>query len=306
MEEFSPVVDNASGRHPSRLAMKVPTRLGALGVEVTGAGPDTILWSSMFVDRTSWDRLVPLLPDRRLILVDGPGLGRSDALRTRTSIAEAADAALDLLAALRADGMISQEAPAWVGNAFGGHVGFELAVQPGVLSSLVAISAPPEPIPAALRRQIRMLRPLLQLVGPAGPVRAAILSGMVTEAAANDPVVRELVEASLARPTRRSLTLALDSFILDRADVTGHLSRIAVPALYLAGDDRGDWSPVDAARAAESTPRAESVTIERARTLLPLEQPHAVAVALRAFWAEVEQRLACTAHESCPSDRIST
>ncbi|MGB4777729.1 alpha/beta fold hydrolase [Microbacterium sp.] len=282
-----PIAADAS-QAPNSYAMRVPTRLGALDVEVTGAGHDTILWSSMFVDRTSWDRLVPLLPGRRLILVDGPGLGRSDALRARTSVATAAVAARDLLTALRAGGVIGQEPPAWVGNAFGGHVGFELAVEAGVLSSFVAISAPPEPIPVALRRQIGMLRPLLWLAGPVGPVRTAIVSAMVTDSAANDPDLRALVEASLVRPTRRSLALALDSFILDRADVTGHLPRITVPALYLAGDDRGDWDPADAARAAAATPKAHMVTISNARTLLPLEQPQAVAAALQAFWADVE------------------
>ncbi len=286
MKRLPATVDQTTEDAPRSREMRVRTRLGALGVEVVGAGPATILWSSMFVDRTSWDRLVPLLPGRRLILVDGPGLGRSDALRARTSIAAAADAAHDLLEALRDEGVMGPEAPAWVGNAFGGHVGFELAVQPGVLSSLVAISAPPEPIPAELRRQIRMLGPLLRLAGPVGPVRSAILSAMVTDAAAADQGVRALVLASLSRPTRRSLTLALKSFILDRADVTGHLPRITVPALYLAGSDRGDWDPADAARAAAATPCAHAVTIDNARTLLPLEQPQAVAAALHAFWAD--------------------
>lgn len=288
MEESFPRADESSPAHAESRELRVPTRLGALGVEITGAGPDTILWSSMFVDRTSWYRLVPLLAGRRLILVDGPGLGLSDALQARTSIVEAAGAARDLLAGLRADGALGPGAPAWVGKAFGGHVGYELAVQDGILSSFAALSAPPEPVPAALRRQILLLRPLLRLAGPVGPVRSAILSGMVTDTAASDPALRALVESSLNRHTRRSLTLALNSFILDRADVTDHLPQITVPALYLAGDDRGDWNPADAARAAASTPRARAVTIQGARTLLPLEQPHAVADALQKFWAEVE------------------
>lgn len=286
MEEHAVTSPPAPGRPEPRVrTLRVPTRLGRLGVQVIGDGPDTVLWSSMFVDRASWDRLVPLLPGRRLVLVDGPGLGRSDALTQRSTIAEAAAAALDLLAGLRTLGVIGDDAPAWVGNAFGGHVGFELGVQPGVISSLVAISAPPEAIPRALRRQILMLRPILRMLGPVGPVRAAILSGMITDAAARDPELRALVAASLTRPTRRSLTAALDSFILDRRDVTDHLARILVPALYLAGDDRGDWSPAYAEHAAALTPDATAVVIERSRTLLPLEQPSAVANALREFWA---------------------
>jgi pimeloyl-ACP methyl ester carboxylesterase len=81
---------------------------------------------------------------------------------------------------------------------------------------------------------------------------------------------------------------ALRSFIIDRTDVTDRLSGIDVPSLFIASDDRGDWSPEDARRAAASSPHATSVTIAGARTLIPLEQPLAVAQAILAFWAANE------------------
>ena len=61
------------------------------------SGPATVLWPSMFVDGRTFDPLLPLLPGRRLIVVDGPGLGASEPLGRRSTIAEAADAAQDLL-----------------------------------------------------------------------------------------------------------------------------------------------------------------------------------------------------------------
>ncbi|MDQ0736891.1 alpha/beta fold hydrolase [Arthrobacter agilis] len=263
---------------------RIATRLGALHVRTIGDGRTTVLWPSMFVDGTTWDPLVAHLgTGRRYVLVDGPGLGLSDPLTQSTDIAGAADAARDLLA-----GLGVTEPVDWVGNAFGDHVGYKLAAEPGVLRSLVAISAPAEPIPAALRAKINVLLPLLRLAGPGGPVRGAVIGAMLTDASARDEDIRRIVVESLERPTRRSLTTAIRSFILDRRDVSAELGAIDVPCLYVASDDRGDWTPEAAARAAARTPRATAVTVPRARTLIPLEQPERVAEQLLGFWADLD------------------
>lgn len=266
-------------------AERVNTRLGSLAVRRVGSGDTTVLWSSMFVDSHTWDTLLPLLlagaPGRQFVLIDPPGLGRSDPLTRRSSIAEAADAARDALDALGVTEPVD-----WVGNAFGGHVGYQLATDPSVVRSFVAISAPTEPVPPALRRQITLLHPLLRLAGPVGPVREAVVSAMLTDASAATPGIRDVVIASLNRPTRRSMSHALRSFIIDRNDVTDRLADIRVPSLFIASDDRGDWSPQDAERAAALAPRATPLTIAAARTLVPLEQPSALADALLTFWAD--------------------
>jgi pimeloyl-ACP methyl ester carboxylesterase len=263
----------------------LPTRLGSLQARIVGDGRTTILWSSMFVDSTTWDRMLPLLvrgtsEPRRFVLIDPPGLGASEPLRRASTILGAADAARDAIAALEPEGPVD-----WLGNAFGGHVGFELARDATLLRSLVAVSSPVEAIAPALRRKILLLAPLLRIAGPVGPVRDAIVAAMLTEASAADPGTLDTVLASLRRPTRTSMGLALRSFILDRVDVSDRIPDIAVPSLFVASDDRGDWSPGDAARSAATVPSAQVATIARARTLVPLEQPDALAGLVLRFWA---------------------
>src|SRR5918995_2850177 len=222
---------------------RVDTRLGTLHVRIIGTGRTTVLWPSMFVDSHAWNPLIPLLArgsmlPRRFVLIDPPGLGRSDPLRRRSSIAEAADAARDALDALQT--LEASEPVDWVGNAFGGHVGLDLATDADRLRSLVAISSPTEPISSAIRRQIRMLGPVLRLAGPVGPVKSAVVAAMLTDASAADPELRRVVIESLQRPTRASMSTALNSFILDRTDVTHRLVDLRVPSLFVASDDRGD------------------------------------------------------------------
>lgn len=272
------------GRRLTTTTDRIATRLGALHVRLVGDGPTTVLWPSMFVDSHTWDPVLPLLPvQRRYVLVDGPGLGLSDPLTRTSDINGAAGAALDLLAGLDVEGPVD-----WVGNAFGGHVGYKLGAMAAVLRSLVAISAPADPIPRDLRKQIALLKPVLRLAGPVGPVRSAIVKAMLTDRAAADPEIRATLVGSIRRPHRASMSRALESFILNRVDVTAELPAITVPCLYIASDDRGDWAPEDAEYAARLTPDATAVTVTGARTLIPLEQPAEVARLVTDFWARLE------------------
>ena len=262
---------------------EVPTRLGRLHVRSIGEGAPTILWSSMFVDSHTWDPVVPLLPPgRRYHLIDPPGLGASESLRAASDIAGAADAAVDLLDALGIHTPVD-----WVGNAFGGHVGFKLGARAGVLRSLVAVSSPTQPIPDALRTQIKLLLPILRTAGPIGPVRSAILAAMLTDASRACTPIQQAVVESLQRPSRGSMALAIRSFILNRVDVTAELADLSVPSLFVASDDRGDWTPEDAKAAAALAPDAKAVTISAARTLIPLEQPETLALHIRGFWDQL-------------------
>jgi hypothetical protein len=56
----------------------VETRLGALAVRVRGEGPVAVLWHSLFVDDSTWNRVEEdLARARRLVIITGPGHGAS-------------------------------------------------------------------------------------------------------------------------------------------------------------------------------------------------------------------------------------
>ncbi|GAC66787.1 alpha/beta fold hydrolase [Gordonia soli] len=268
----------------------VATDLGRLHVDVVGSGPPVVLWHSMFVDSTSWSRLVPLLPDgRSYFLVDAPSAGQSDPIRRVSDIAGCAAAAHLVVETIRE--RTGSPSVDWVGNAWGGHVGIRLAADHADdVRNLVAISSPTHPISTELRRKIALLLPLFRLVGPRGPVRAAMDDAVFTEATrASDAGAVRLLHDSLAR-SGRAMIPAIRTAILNRTDLTDAAESLSLPVLFVTTDDRGEWTPEEARAVAARMHDAREVTVRGARIIPAIEQPGATASAISGFWQEIASR----------------
>lgn len=265
----------------------VPTRLGRLAVRTVGDGPTAVLWHSMFVDSRSFDRVsADLARERRLVLVDGPGWGASDPLERRTTMAQCALAAEDLLDVLAERGAVDPGPVDWVGNAWGGHVGYRLAgTRPARLRTLVAASAPTFPLPESRRRTLGFLSHVVERTGARGPLRSAVASAQFTDATReHDRAAVGVLNACLDDARPRSVAETLRSFVVGRADLGSELRRSPVPVLLLAGDDRGDLTPDQARESAADCADARVVVVPGARTLLPLERPAEFSAAVLEFW----------------------
>jgi pimeloyl-ACP methyl ester carboxylesterase len=84
-----------------------------------------VLWHSLFVDDRTWNRVEDdLARARSLVIITGPGHGNNPDPGRRYDVDECAEAAADVLAALRVDEPVD-----WVGNAWGGHVGVVFAAR---------------------------------------------------------------------------------------------------------------------------------------------------------------------------------
>ncbi|MET3861107.1 pimeloyl-ACP methyl ester carboxylesterase [Dietzia sp. 2505] len=269
----------------------VETRLGRLHVDVVGEGPPLVLWHSMFVDSASWNRLVPLLKGaHRLHLIDAPSCGRSDPLTEATTISACADAAIEVLEHIRSSS--GQAGIDWLGNAWGGHVGLEVAARrPDLIRSLVAVSAPTHPIDRALRRKVRMLVPLYRLIGPHGPVRSAIEETLFTDRTrAHDREAVGLLRDSLDRAGRTATIRAIETAILNRTDLRRAALAVTCPVLFVTTDDRGEWTPEQARAVATDMVDARESTVRGARVIPALEQPEATSRVLSEFWAGLMRR----------------
>ena len=155
----------------------VPTRLGLLQVEMCGSGPPAVLWHSLFVDSTTWERVrEPLSSVRRLILIDGPSHGGSPGPGRIFTLDECAGAAADVITHLGGEGPGD-----WVGNAWGGHVGLLLAAaSPYRVRSLITIGTPVKALSSAERPKLTALVTLYRMTGPIRPLVKTVTNEVVT------------------------------------------------------------------------------------------------------------------------------
>lgn len=208
---------------------------------VRGAGPDLVLiHGSSGSARDFTFSLVDQLTTRyRVIVIDRPGLGYSDAIH---------DATIDRQAALlqKAAAQLGAEKPIVLGQSYGGSVALAWAVNhPDTLSALVAVATPALPWTSGLSRFYRtMSHPVL------GPIAAPILTAWVSTERVSHEV--ESVFAPQSAPTGYAehfgpgLTLrraSLRANALQRAglleEITGLSKRyeaISVPTELVHGD----------------------------------------------------------------------
>jgi pimeloyl-ACP methyl ester carboxylesterase len=263
---------------------RIATPVGRLAVEVTGQGPPAVLWHSFFVDSQTWRRVVPdLSRERTLVIIDGPGFGASDPFQHLLTLADCASAAM---AVLRHLGLTSAD---WLGNAWGGHVGIVAAARyPAMVRSLVSIGAPVHALGAhggTERIQINLARPLVRVLGFPRPLAGMVLKGLLNDRTRrDDPEAVQIVLNGMRRPGRRSFDLALHSMTLGRPDLTAEALSLEMPVLFAAGDDRGEWTPDEAAAITSRMARASTTTLHGVRGIAPLEDPAAVIDLVRTFW----------------------
>lgn len=262
----------------------IDTALGALAVRVVGEGPPALLWHSLFVDERSWDRMVTSLArTRRLVIVTGPGHGRSGDPRRRYSIDECVEAAGAVL-----DNLGVTDPVDWVGNAWGGHVGITFAARwPERCRTLVAVGAPVAALTPVERARTYLLLAAYRVLGPGRLVVGGITDVLVSpRTRSTDPDAVSLIQDCLRTADRRQLTNAVVSISLHRPDLTALLGQLSVPTLIVTGADHHVFTPDQARTAAGKIAGGQVAVVDDAAFLIPLESPDTCTRLLLEFWTD--------------------
>lgn len=264
---------------PTRTAV-VPTSVGPLSVTRIGdGGPAALLWHSAFLDGRSWWPLLPAIaPGRTLLVVDGPGHGRSPGPAQRFSLDDCADAVLEVM-----DHHGVAEADV-IGHAWGGHVAAALAARGTHRVRRVAlVSSPLDALRGAARLQARVAAALVRVAGVRA-VRSVLLDTLLAPSTrATRPELVDYVVEAASLPGRARTARAMRSIVIGRPSLVERLPSIAAPTLVVATDDDPTW-PVDvAAREAARLPRGRFEVVAGARHVPLLEATDATA-ALLADW----------------------
>jgi pimeloyl-ACP methyl ester carboxylesterase len=282
--------------------MHIPTDLGDLSARVVaGPAPVAVLWHSMFTDSRSWDRVIDDLRKKRtLVLVDGWSFGQSaDLERVVDDFIECcSQAAANVVTEVQQH--LGPGPVDWLGSAWGGHVGLQLAgVRPELLRSLVTISSPVHAASPSLRRQVRLLLPVYRAIGMRGPVRHGLLNGMLTQRSRRgDPQAVDALVGPMSRPNRGAIARTVHGGVLNRKDLAWAAALIDCPTLMIATDDRGEWSPAECAEAVAAMKDARSAVLTGSRALPSFECPAELAGLVTDFWAAQE----ATSDGAAPSE----
>jgi pimeloyl-ACP methyl ester carboxylesterase len=268
--------------------MRIATELGDLSAHVVAGPPQiAILWHSMFTDSRSWDRVVDdLRVKRTLVLVDGYGFGTSAALdhvvpKFIDGCTQGAVAVVSQVQRELAAGPVD-----WLGSAWGGHVGLQLAAtRPELVRSLITVSTPVRPASPSMRRQVRMLLSVYRAIGMRGPVRHGLLDGMLTDLTRRtDPEAVDALVAPMSRANRGAIARTVRSGILNRTDLAWAAARVSCPTLMIATDDRGEWSPSECAATAATMQYGRAMAIAGSRALPSLERRVELSGLVTEFW----------------------
>jgi pimeloyl-ACP methyl ester carboxylesterase len=266
---------------------QVVTDLGRLHVERIGAGDPVVLWHSLFLDSRSWCGVAEeLARTRSVIVIDGPSHGRSEPLVRDFTFADCVGAAEQVLAGLGVSGPVD-----WVGNAWGGHVGIQLALtRPSRVRTLTTIGTPAHALrPAERWTKAWPLVALYRVAGPNSLLLKPLSDALVgAESLSTVPDLAAEVMSAFTGADRTAMFHAIRSMMLSRPDMSADLARLDIPTLLIAGrDDITGWRPADAAKVAATMSDATVADVAGSGHSSPLLiDREAVVVALQSFWDE--------------------
>lgn len=245
--------------------------------EEHGQGIPVIFLHGFPFDHSIWEPLVPMLRDRaRLILPDLRGFGRSPVTdETYTMRLQAEDIA-------RLMDRLEIEKGVLVGHSMGGYISLAFAqAYPNRLLGL-GLVATQSAADSPERRQARYKT--AEAVAHKGA--RVVASNMVSTLTPKVDLVEPISDLILKAPSA-GIVGALKG-MAERSDLTGDLSRIAVPAVVLLGSSDQLLPRERVEMMAQMMPKGWLVEIPNAGHMLMMEDPQAVAAHLIELFQRVD------------------
>ncbi|WP_264044271.1 alpha/beta fold hydrolase [Mycobacterium paraffinicum] len=256
--------------------------LGKIRVQVSpGTGPAVLLWPSLLMTGDLWaGQAARFGASHRLVLIDPPGHGGSERLRSAFTFADCARCVVDLLNGL---GIAKAH---FVGNSWGGMIGATFAARyPDRVDRAVLMNCTASKAGSAQKaKYAAMLRVAAVLGGIRPPLtRSALRAFLGPTTLRTRPDVVQTVRASLRAVNIDSARWAVRSVVPARPDQHALLGTIAAPVLVVAGAEDATFPAAETRAMAESIPDASFTVLDGIAHLAALEDPARVNGVLDAF-----------------------
>jgi 3-oxoadipate enol-lactonase len=249
----------------------VQTVLGEVHVQVRGNGPGMVFWPSLLMTGDMWTAQAEHFADRyRVVLVDPPGHGRSQALTSMFSFDDCARCIADIL-----DGL-SVERAHFIGNSWGGMIGGTFAARyPDRVGHAVLMNCTASA--AGVRQKIEY-GILLRLAGLQGGIRRPLTRSVLraflgpTTFRTRPDVVAHVRDA-VGRVDVASAAWAVKSVVPARPDQRSLLAGVKTPVLVVAGIEDATFPVAETRAMADAIPGARFVVLDGVAHLAGLENP---------------------------------
>lgn len=254
----------------------IPTKLGLINVRAGGRpdGPTMVFWPSLMMDGTMWEyQYKHYAPDYRVLLIDSPGHGKSDALRKIIDLKDCSDVLVEILDALDVNKCIL------VGNSWGGMLaGVFPAYYPDRTAASIGINCTAslptsvESIWATAMAAVLSLSAKMPAI--AGRTATNAFAGETAEA--TNPEFLQFTKFVMGDDPK-SVAWALRSILIGRRDEHRLLNTIRdIPVLIIAGEEDRQFSIHVVRRMAEAIDGSTFRILTHSAHLAARETPDAV------------------------------
>jgi 3-oxoadipate enol-lactonase len=251
----------------------ISTTLGSINIRIGGRndGPTMVFWPSLVMNGSMWrHQYEHYSPTHRVILIDPPGIGKSDRLTTTITLQQCSDCLLEILDVLGIDRCVL------VGNSWGSILaGVFAAEHPQRLIGAVAANGTAS---ATTLLDKLKLGPLIGLLGlhPRTPrwfaaVTQSTFAGRTAQT--SKPAFLESLRCVLGEDPK-SIAWQMRSILLRRPDTHRQLSAINnVPVLVMAGEEDRQFPVLTEKDVAATIPGSTFVVLPKTGHLSALESP---------------------------------
>jgi 3-oxoadipate enol-lactonase len=249
----------------------IDTVLGRIRVRTRGRGESVVFWPSLLMDGDMWLAQADHFEgDRRVVLVDPPGHGRSERLTAPFSFDDCARCVVEIL-----DGLGIERAH-FVGNSWGGMIGGTFAALfPDRIGRAVLMNCTASPAGARQKLEYGALLHMAKVFGGIRPplTRSVLKAFLGPTTIRERPDVVEFVRESVQAVDLQSSGWAVRSVVPRRPDQRALLAKVRTPVLVVAGAEDATFPNSETKEMADAIPGSSFVILHGVAHLAALENP---------------------------------
>jgi 3-oxoadipate enol-lactonase len=255
------------------------THFGRLAYADQGNGPAIVLWPSIMMDADMFAAQVTALSEsHRVIAIDPPGHGESATLDRQFSLAECAEAVIEILESC------NEKTAIIAGNSWGGMVAIQMAARHRDRTrAIIVMNSTATPASKAHHLLYGGMPVMVRIFGIISPLIAiATRSFLGATAYQQRRDLRTLITEKLRSLDRVSTVHVVNSILLGREDQRQYLSQIRCPTLIIGGTEDRIFKPAEQQHMHQRITHSQLVMVP-AGHFAPLEATDEVTSNIAAF-----------------------